>query len=86
MRLSKAVRNDAGVNLINKGTLITENILQKLINANVAYVFVASESDKGRLEEELSALEARFSRTGEKPHMAGLKRLLQEHLQELYSC
>ena len=86
MRLSKAVRNDAGMKLINKGTTITERILQKLINANVGYLFVVSESDAERLEEELSALDARFARTCEKPHMDGLKRLLREHLEELYSC
>jgi hypothetical protein len=86
MRLSKAVRNDAGMKLINKGTTITEKILQKLINANVGYVLVAGESDAQRLEEELSALDKRFARTCEKPQMDGLKRLLREHLEELYSC
>ncbi len=86
MRLSKAVRNDAGVKLIDKGVTITEKILQKLIDTDVPYVFVVGDSDAERLEEELSALDARFARTGEKPLMDRLKRLLQEHLKELYSC
>ncbi len=86
MRLSKAVRNDAGMKLINKGTIITEKILENLTNANVGYVFVAADSDAQGLEEELASLDHRFARTGEKPHMESLKRILQDHLKELYSC
>ncbi len=86
MQLSKAVTNDAGVSLINKGAVITEKMLQKLVNANVRYVFVVNRSDEGRLEQELSALDARFARSTEKPHMAVLKSLLREHLEELDPC
>ncbi len=85
MQLSKAVLNDAGAKLVGRGTRITEELLQKLVNADVKYVYVISQSDGTRLEEETSALESRFARTKEKPHMDRLKRLLQEHLKELYS-
>ncbi len=86
MQLSKSVSNDAGVKLIAKGTVVTDKVLQKLANANVHYVFVANTSDPARLEQELAALEARFAKTGERPHMEGLKKLLREHLEELYPC
>lgn len=85
MQLSRAVLNDAGAKLVDRGVRITQEMLLKLVNARVRYVFVVDTSDDGQLEEALSALEARFSRTEEKPHMDGLKRLLREHLQELYS-
>ncbi len=86
MQLSKAVVNEAGMNLISKGAVITVQLLQKLVNANIRYVFVVSQSDEARLEQELSALDARFARTGEKPHMRSLKTLIREHLQEFYPC
>lgn len=86
MQLSKAVSNDAGVKLINEGTVVTDKIIQKLVNGNVRYVFVKREADAVRLEDELSALDARFARTRGKPHMEELRNLLQGHLEELYSC
>ena len=85
MQLSRAVVNDAGAKLINRGARITEEMLRKLVNANIRHVYVVCLSGDGALEEALSALEARFVRTGDKPHMDRLRRLLQEHLQELYS-
>jgi hypothetical protein len=85
MQLSRAVLNDAGAKLVDQGVRVTQEMLLKLVNAHVRYVFVVGRSDDGQLGEALSALEARFTRTEGEPHMAKLKRLLSEHLQELYS-
>ena len=85
MQLSKNVCNDSGSMLVNEGEIITEEMLQKLINAHVSYVSVAEKMDEARLEQELSALEIRFAVTGAKPYMDKLKRLLQDHLKELFS-
>ena len=85
MQLSRAVRNDAGAKLVDSGARITQEMLGKFFNANVRYVYVVNQSDDGVLEGALSALEARFTRTKDKPHMNRLKQLLQEHLQELYA-
>jgi hypothetical protein len=84
MQLTRAVLNDAGVKLVDQGARITQEMLKKFVNAQVRYIFVVGQSDSGQLEEALSALEARFVRTKDKPHMSRLKRLLWEHLQELY--
>ncbi len=85
MQLSRAVLNDAGAKLVGQGARITQEMLRKLVNAHVRYVFVVSQSDDGQLEEALSGLEARFARTKDRLHMDRLKRLLREHFQELYS-
>jgi len=85
MQLSRAVLNEAGAKLVDQGARITQEMLLKLVNAHVRYVFVVGRSDDGQLAEALSALDARFARTEEKPYMNRLKRLLKEHLQELYS-
>ena len=85
MQLSRAVLNDAGAMLVDHGTKLTQEMIRKLANAHVRSVFVMDQSDDGRLEEALSALETRFARTEGQPHMDRLKRLLLQHLQELYS-
>ncbi len=85
MQLSRAVLNGAGAKLVDQGAKITEEMIRKLINANIRYVFVTSQSDDALLEEMLVALEARFAKTRDEPHMDRLRRLMRDHLQELYS-
>ena len=85
MQLSRAVLNDTGAKLINRGARITEEVIRKLSNANIRYIFVVGQPDDGQLEDALSGLEARFARTKDRLHMDRLKRLLREHFQELYS-
>jgi hypothetical protein len=85
MQLSRAVVNGAGAKLVDQGARITQEMIRKLINANIRYVFVAGQSDEALLEEALSALDARFVRIKDEPHMDRLRRILREHLQELYS-
>lgn len=85
MQLSKPVFNGAGAMLADRGVRISEEMIRKLENADIRYVFVIGLPDDDSLDEMLSALEARFAPAGDQPHMGRLKRLLKEHLQELYS-
>ena len=85
MQLSRAVLNNAGAKLVDEGTMITQEMLRRLLNAHVRCVFVVGQSDDGQLEDALSALEARFAGTADEPHMDRLKQLLREHLREIYS-
>ena len=85
MQLSKPVFNGAGAMLVDRGVRISEEMIRKLDNADIRYVFVVDRSDDESLDEMLSALEARFARAGDQPHMGRVKRLLEEHLRELYS-
>ena len=85
MQLSRPVLNGAGALLIDQGATITQEMIGRLVNADIRYVFVIGGEANGALEEMLSALETRFARTKDDPHMGRLRRLLREHLQELYS-
>lgn len=85
MQLSKPVFNGAGAMLVDRGARISEEMIRKLDNADIRYVFVVDRSDDDSLDEMLPALEARFARAGDQPHMDRVKRLLREHLRELYS-
>ena len=85
MQLSRPVLNSAGVLLVDRGVKITQEMIAKLVNADIRYVFVVGQPEGPSFEEAISALERRFSKTGDDPHMERLRRLLREHLQELYS-
>lgn len=85
MQLSRPVLNGAGAMLVDQGVRISEEMIRKLANADIRHVFVVGRPDDDRLDEMLSALEARFARAGDEPHMGRLKGLLRTHLQELYS-
>jgi hypothetical protein len=85
MQLSRSILNSAGALLVEQGATITQEMIGKLANADIRYVFVTGEVSNGALEEMLSALETRFARTKDEPHMGRLRRLLTEHLRELYS-
>ena len=85
MQLSRPVLNGAGAMLVDRGVVISEEVIEKLGNADIRHVFVINRSDEDSLDVMLSALEARFIRVGDGAHMDRLKRLLKEHLQELYS-
>jgi hypothetical protein len=85
MQLSRSVLNGGGAMLVDQGVKVSEDMIRKLANAGIRYVFVVDRLDEDPLAEALSALEGRFAVTGDEPHMGRLKRLLKEHLQELYS-
>jgi hypothetical protein len=85
MQLSRPVVNGAGAMLVDRGVSVSEEMIGKLANADIRYVFVVGRVSDGPLEEELSALETRFAGTEDESHMGRLKRLLRDHLQELYS-
>jgi hypothetical protein len=85
MQLSKHAMNDFGVMLLERGTMITEEMIGKLRNAEVRHLFVAVNLDDARLHEMLSALEERFALTKDEPHMGALKDLLREHMEDLYA-
>jgi hypothetical protein len=85
MQLSRHAVNNSGVLLLERGTVITDEIIGKLRNAEVRHLFVADNSDDERLDEMLSALEKRFAMTRDEPHMGVLKELLREHMEDIYT-
>jgi hypothetical protein len=85
MQLSRHALNNSGVLLLERGTVITAEMLGKLRNAEVRHLFVADNSDDERLDEALSALEERFAMTRDEPHMGVLRDLLREHMEDIYT-
>ncbi|MDI6729612.1 MAG: hypothetical protein QMD44_11920 [Thermodesulfovibrionales bacterium] len=85
MKLSKPVVNEAGMILLGEGTEITNALIERLQNMNVSSVFVegASKPQKPK-EEAMAEIDARFKKTENEPHMGMLKKLLKEHVEELY--
>jgi len=85
MKLSKPVVNEAGMILLGEGTEITDALIERLQNMNVSSVFVegASKPQKPK-EDAMAEIDARFKKTENEPHMGMLKKLLKEHVEELY--
>jgi hypothetical protein len=85
MKLSKPVVNEAGMILLGEGTEITDALIERLQNMNVGSVFVegASRPQKSK-EDAMAEIDARFKKTENEPYMGMLKKLLKEHVEELY--
>lgn len=85
MKLSKPIVNDAGMVMLGAGTELTRSAIERLGAMNIAAVHVEGSSAPGKSKEHLlSELDARFRKTENEPYMAGLKRLLKEHIEELF--
>ena len=87
MRTAREVRDEKGRVLCPAGTELTPELLERLAKMGVSYVTVkghpVSFPWEKSLEEELSALERRFSKARH-PFLLQLKEVLREFLQELY--
>jgi hypothetical protein len=85
MQLSRPALNGTGAMLVDRGARVTQEMIAKLVNADIRYVFVTGPTQDAALEAMLSSLEARFAMVKDEPHMDRLKQLLKEHLQEICS-
>jgi hypothetical protein len=84
MVLLRPAKSPSGALLVESGVRITEEIRVKFVGAGVRHAHIVGGPDDTRLREELSALEARFSKTEETQPMRMLQELVREHLEELY--
>jgi hypothetical protein len=67
------------------GTTLTEQLIERVKSMDINSICVKGSSNPRRpLEDELSLLEARFSKYGDNPHMAAIKKILKQHIQSLY--
>ena len=87
MRTAREVRDEKGRVLCPAGTVFTPELLERLGKMGVDYVTVEGHpvefSWEKSLEEELAALERRFS-AARHPFLLELKEVLREVLQELH--
>jgi len=85
MKLAKPIVNDAGMILLGEGSWLTDTLIERLLNMNIGSVYVEGTASLGKSKEEMLAeLDARFKKTESEPYMGTLKKLLKEHIEELF--
>lgn len=85
MKLTKPVVNENGIILLGEGTVVTDAVIARLSNMNIMSVYVEGASEPRKSKEEMiAALDSRFRKTGNEPHMGTLKKLFMEHIEESY--
>ncbi|MFQ3574176.1 MAG: hypothetical protein SNJ53_06035 [Thermodesulfovibrionales bacterium] len=85
MKLIKPVVNDAGMVMLGEGTVLTDQMINKISNMNISAVFVDGSSQKAKSKEEtIKEIEERFSKSADTEQMRLLKRLMLEHVEEVY--
>lgn len=86
MRLSRPVLNKSGLPILGEDTELTQAIIDKIQEMDIQNVNVKGLSRTlAPREEVLARLEQRFKNAEGKPYMDVLKRLLVEHIEELYA-
>jgi hypothetical protein len=86
MKLAKPVLGQNGMVLLPEGAELTEKLIERIQDMDIAAIFVEGPSAQAvPLEEALAALERRFATVQDRPHMGGLKRIVRKHLEGLYA-
>jgi hypothetical protein len=85
MTLSKPVMNKNGMVMLGQGTELTESLIQKIADLDIGSAYVHGYAQPQVPKEEMLAqLDDRFAGVVGEPYMALLKKLLREHVAELY--
>ncbi len=85
MKLAKPVQNESGMVLISEGTELTFSTIERLIIMGVSSVMIEGEKTHSKSKEDvLNEINARFKKTENAKHMSSLKRILIDHINELY--
>lgn len=85
MKLSQPLAAPNGLVLLSEGTELTEKWIARIGDMNVPFVYVEGPSDPGMPREEMMArLNARFAPVENQPHMAALRKIMQDHIETLY--
>ena len=85
MITSRPVSNENNIIILKENTELTDSIIDRLKKMGIEYIFVKTEKrfSKSR-EDTLNEVEKRFSRVVNNPIMDKLKRIVKEHIEELY--
>jgi len=85
MKLARPLENASGMVLMAEGTELTEARISKIENMGIDSVYIDGPSRPARPKEELlAALEERFSKVGNSPPMALIKKAVKEHIEAMY--
>jgi len=84
MKLVKPVMRGEMV-LLGEGTELNDNWIQKIKDMEIGSVYVDGPSQMSVPKDEMLAqLDKRFQNVADKPYMNVIKKLVQEHIEDLY--
>ncbi len=83
MKLAQPVQSESGMVLLPEGTELAFSGIERLNAMGINSVMIEGTKSKSK-EEVLEEIEARFKKTENEKNMDMLKRLLIEHINELY--
>lgn len=85
MKLAQPVQNESGIVLLPKGAELTFSGIERLNAMGIASVMIEGKRVPPKpMEEVLEEIDARFKKTENEKHMVMLKKILIEHMNELY--
>ncbi len=85
MRLTRPVLNENGLVMIGENTELTESLIGKIRDMGMDTVQVdGAPRDLPPRDEVFAQLDKRFKKVETQPHMDVLKRLIAEHIEDLY--
>ncbi|HIJ59337.1 MAG TPA: hypothetical protein HPP56_01790 [Nitrospirae bacterium] len=85
MKLLKPVINDSGMVMLGEGTILTDQMINKLNNMNISFVYVEGSQAKTKSKEALiNEINERFQKSGTNEQMVLLHKLMIEHIEETY--
>ncbi len=80
MKLSRPIVNESGMVLLPQGTVLSDSLIGRIENINIATVSIEGDSKpKKPLEDELAEIDDRFKMAADQPLMQMLKRIMKEH-------
>ena len=84
MKLAKPLLRGTMV-ILGEGTVLSDTWISRIADMAVEHVFIEGLSEQAISKEEaLAELNRRFRNVQDRPHMKGIKKILQEHLEGLY--
>lgn len=85
MKLAKPVQNECGIVFISEGTELTFSTIERLMVMGVSTVMIEGQKTQSKSKEEvLEEVNARFKKTENAKHMGLLKRIIIDHINEIY--
>lgn len=85
MKLAQPVKNESDIVLLAEGTELSFTTIERLMNMGIASVMIEGKATPLKSKEDvLKEIDARFKKTENERHVGMLKKVLIEHINELY--
>jgi hypothetical protein len=85
MKLAKPVAAKSGMVMLGEGTELTAKWIERIQDMGITNIFVEGPPVQAvPREEALANLDARFAHVEEKPYMNAIKKIVKQHIEDLY--